>query len=106
MSNLETILAFHMHAAGIPAPVRQHEFHPTRKWRFDFAWPDRKLAVEVQGGQWVKGAHNRGTGMNNDARKNCAAVGMGWKVMYVTGDMVNSGEALNAIEEALTGEAK
>lgn len=27
-----------------------HPFDHSRAWRFDFAWPDRLLAVEVQGG--------------------------------------------------------
>ena len=40
---------------GFPMPVREHEFHPERKWRFDFCWPDSdlgngwRLAVEVEG---------------------------------------------------------
>lgn len=30
--------------------VHEHRFHPDRMWRFDFAWPDRKVAIEFQGG--------------------------------------------------------
>lgn len=34
-------------AAGLPAPVTEHRFHPVRRWRFDFAWPDEHLALEI-----------------------------------------------------------
>jgi hypothetical protein len=51
----------------LPVPVLEHVFHPTRKWRFDLAWPDLmrpysaigtlapgpKLAVEIDGGTFV-----------------------------------------------------
>jgi very-short-patch-repair endonuclease len=64
-------------------PVRQHKFHPERKWRFDFAWPDLKVAVEIHGGGFVRGGHNRGRGMMNDCEKIRAAHAMGWIVMPV-----------------------
>ena len=34
----------------IAEPVRQYVFHKTRKFRFDFAWPDCLVAVEIDGG--------------------------------------------------------
>ena len=39
---------------------REYKFHKTRKWRFDFAYPDIQLAVEIDGGQWRAGGgrHN------------------------------------------------
>jgi very-short-patch-repair endonuclease len=35
---------------GIPEPVHNHRFHPVRRWKIDYAWPDQKLAVEIEGG--------------------------------------------------------
>ena len=35
---------------GGPALTPELRFHKTRKWRFDYAWPDRKLFLEVDGG--------------------------------------------------------
>jgi hypothetical protein len=29
-------------------PEREYQFDSSRKWRIDFAWPDRKLAVEIE----------------------------------------------------------
>src|SRR5690606_12697768 len=37
---------------GLPRPEREWEFHHTRNWRLDIAWPsaDHMLALEVEGG--------------------------------------------------------
>ena len=37
-------------AVGLPPPVTEYRFHPERRWRADFAWPEKKLLVEVDGG--------------------------------------------------------
>lgn len=36
--------------AGLPEPVREFRFHPVRGWRADFAWPEHKLLLEIEGG--------------------------------------------------------
>jgi very-short-patch-repair endonuclease len=81
-SKVEDSLFAEMKLFGLPLPVRQHIFHPTRRWRFDFAWIDRKIAVEIQGGIFMKGggAHNRGAFMELDYDKINAAQVLGWKV--------------------------
>ena len=79
-------------ATGRELPVAQYKFHPTRKWPFDFAWPCEKVAVEVQGGEWLKGTrqgrHTRGGGYNEDCEKRNAATLLGWRVFYCTGTML------------------
>lgn len=65
-------------------PIRQYEFHPERKWLFDFAWKQAKLAVEIHGGTWINGAHNRGGGMANDCDKKREAIALGWRVLEFT----------------------
>ena len=37
-------------AFSLPPPVAEHRFHETRRWRFDFAWPDHRVALEIAGG--------------------------------------------------------
>lgn len=49
-SALEQHLSVSLVAAGAPPFVREHRFHPTRKWRLDFCWPEQMLAVELEGG--------------------------------------------------------
>ncbi len=106
-TSLEDALAFQIKAAKLPTPEREYRFHPTRRWRFDFAWPELryKLAVEVDGGLWVAGRHSRGAGQLADMEKNAAALLLGWRIVRVGAPHVKSGEALEWIEGLLRMEA-
>lgn len=99
--HLENTLLAHMRAVGLPLPDRNWRFHPDRQWALDFAWPDRMLAVEVEGGLWVRGRHLQPAGYEEDCRKYAEAALLGWVVIRVTGGQVQSGEALRYIERAL-----
>jgi len=61
-------------------PTLQHEFHPHRQWRFDFAWPDFKVAIEVQG---FGTGHTSRDGMFRDYEKHNAAQELGWRIIYL-----------------------
>lgn len=64
----------------IPEAVKEHKFHATRKWRFDYAWlAPYRVAVEIDGGQWVAGGgrHNR----DSDREKLNHAAAEGWRVL-------------------------
>lgn len=64
--------------------VKEYRFHDVRKWRFDYAFPDQKVAVEVDGAVWTQGRHNRGAGYVADLEKLNTAVSMGWLVLRIT----------------------
>lgn len=70
--------------AGLPAPVLEHKFHPTRNWRFDVAWPAFKLAIEIDGGVWVGGRHNASAGFVKDMEKFNSASILGWRILHTT----------------------
>ncbi|MGF6444373.1 hypothetical protein [Paraburkholderia youngii] len=101
-SAIEEEFALHVRADKLPPPVREYQFDPARKWRFDFCWPERRLAIEVEGGIHSGGRHTRGTGFEQDARKYLAATLAGWSVVRVTGKMVRDGSAIAAVHELLT----
>lgn len=103
MSALEETLAMHMAAVGLK-PVREFRFHEERRWRFDFAFPATKVAVEVEGATYTNGRHTRGSGFERDAEKYNAAAMLGWRVLRFTARMVKSGQAVRAIETALSAE--
>jgi len=84
-------------------PVRQFRFHPVRKWRSDFAFTHYKLLIEVDGGEWVNGAHNRGAGSARDNEKDHAAIRLGYRVLHFTGSQVRSGYAAREIMGVLNG---
>lgn len=113
-----------LEAPGLGEPERQHLFarevvpkiNPKpRRYRFDFAWPAEKVAVEIHGevygrlvachacGQRVRsrrkdgslgkpirvgGYHTQGEGFESDRQKIALALCLGWQVLEVTGPMM------------------
>ncbi len=70
---------------GTPDIQRRYVTPKTRKpraWRFDCAWPDLKVAVEIDGGLFRPdgGRHNTRT----DQEKLAAARALGWIVIHLT----------------------
>jgi hypothetical protein len=88
-------------AEGIPIPVAEYVFHPTRKWRFDFAWVDKSVALEVDGAVWTQGRHTRGAGKLADMEKLRAAAARGWLVLPCAPNETNNAEVLQCIKAAL-----
>lgn len=72
----------------VPPPAPQYQFDPARKWRFDFAWPMQKIAVELEGLTRQGGRHQRRDGYARDCEKYRAAALAGWLVLrYPAADM-------------------
>jgi very-short-patch-repair endonuclease len=106
MSDGEDLLAGQLRALSLsahplPMPEPQYRGIPGRRFRFDFAWPARLLAVEVDGGTWTGGRHTRGKGYEGDCEKANEAICLGWRVLRVTTAQVSSGQALAWIERLL-----
>ncbi len=96
----ETLL-IQLRLAGLPEPEREFLFHRKRKWRFDLAWPELLIAVEVEGGIWVGGRHVRGEGYEADCEKYNEAQLAGWMVLRFTPGMIKKGKAGEVIETAI-----
>lgn len=124
--NPKIVLAF-WRECGLPAAKPEFYFHPTRKWRFDFAFlagavrseelGDRTgsdsnskllvprfshVAVEVQGGIWTGGRHSRGSGLVKEYEKLNAAAALGWRILYCTPQQVQTLHFARTIKAALT----
>lgn len=84
-------------SSGLEQPIPEFRFAPPRKWRFDWCWPDSKIALEVEGGIWTRGRHTRGAGFLKDLEKYSEAAILGWTVIRVTPDMMNNGKALEIL---------
>lgn len=116
-----------LQAEGIPQPLTEYRFHDTRRWRFDFAWTNEKVALEIEGKSWGKpvtcqrcgtavtettplgrqrrvfsagGRHTRGTGFNNDMEKYNTAVSSGWRIIRATPDSIHA--AITHLRKLLT----
>lgn len=103
-------MSWHIAAHKLPEPQREYRFHRTRRWRFDFAWPDKKIAVEVEGitrygknanGSIRLGRHQTAKGFKGDCEKYNAAIFEGWRVLRYPQDVVVSGEAILQIKSVL-----
>src|SRR3712207_1978202 len=106
-SDAEERLALYLLAAAVAPPEREYRFaaHLGRRWRFDFAWPRRCLALEVEGGLYGRGgrgsnrpcptcgqvpagAHRSVAGVKRDLEKYTIAAVLGWRVLRVTPEQV------------------
>jgi len=97
LSRGEEDFMLHCLADKLPAPDREHRFLEGRKFRFDFAWPKFKIAVEIEGGTRQNGRHQRHDGFTADCRKYNLASLHGWKVFRFTSEQVKSGEAIDTM---------
>lgn len=82
--------------------VKEYKFHPTRKWRYDYAVPEYKIALEVEGGVWTKGRHTRPQGFLGDIEKYNAGTLLGWRIFRVTPDELYSNKTLNLLKQAIS----
>jgi very-short-patch-repair endonuclease len=100
-SSLEEILLWQIRVAGLPAPEREYAFCPDRRYRADFAFISPRLLVEVEGGVWSRGRHNRALGFIQDCEKGNQAVLLGFRVLRFTEKHIRDGSAVTMIEYML-----
>lgn len=81
---------------------KEHRFCPERKWRFDYAIPSVKIAVEYEGGIFMaKSGHNTAKHYTKDTEKYNKATVLGWRVIRVTA--MNYKTVLLQLNELLHG---
>lgn len=95
--------------------VKEHRFHPTRRWSFDYAFIAERLAVEYEGGMFSgtgakrcalckrlpSAGHFAINRIKTDAEKYNTAATMNWAVIRVLPTMVDDGTAIETIKRAL-----
>lgn len=90
---------------GIPEPIREFQFAQPRKWRFDYCWYPQSLALEVDGGLYVGGAHVRGARIEQTHEKENAAAARGWRVLHCSPAKLCTPATIEALRAALLWEA-
>lgn len=102
-SDLEAMMAGSLRLNSLPEPVAEYRFAQAlkRKFRFDFAYPEQKIGIEVEGGTWIQGRHNRGEGMAEDMRKYNLAAMLGWLILRFDNHMIENNEAADTVRAAL-----
>ena len=101
MNALEEMFALQCEQAGLPTPLREYAAVPGRRFRWDFAWPDQRVLVELNGGTYAHMGHSTGTGIARDYEKSNLAVLAGWKAFAFDRRMVEAGTALELISRVL-----
>lgn len=96
-SEIEELMAEQLKVYGLPEPVRQLKYLEDRKFRADFAWPDRMIALEVDGAvHRIKGTFQR------SFEREYLLKMAGWQVLHVGGNEVRKGIAIEWIRNLLT----
>ena len=84
--------------------VKEFKFHPKRRWRFDYAIPEYRIALEVGGGVWTGGRHTRPQGFLGYLEQYNTATLMGWRVFRMTPDDLLRTATLNLLKSAISGD--
>lgn len=92
-----------MQQAGIPLPAAELKFHPVRNFRFDFAWPQQRVALEIEGALWKKGGggHSHPSGIKKDIEKYNLAAICGWRILRVVPEDLLKVDTINLIKSIL-----
>jgi len=101
MNALEEMFALQCEQAGFPAPLREYAAVPGRRFRWDFAWTDARVLVEINGGTHAHMGHSTGTGIARDYEKSNLAMLAGWRTFVFDRRMVEAGTALDVTAKAL-----
>jgi hypothetical protein len=101
-------------ANGLPeGAVAEFRFHRQRKFCFDWAWPARLVALEIEGGLFGRGkrcptcgrravaGHSSIERIKTDMEKYNLASLAGWRILRATPQQFESGEAGRLVRLAL-----
>lgn len=92
----EETFALHCRLELTEQPVREYRFDSVRRWRIDFAWPERKLAVEIE-----SSVHRIKSRFAGDISKYNALSFGGWVLFRFTAQQVKRGEAIDMVKKYL-----
>lgn len=106
-SALERSFDFYAKVYHLPSGESEHHFAKAagRAYRFDRAWPEQGVAVELEGGVYSGGRHVRGKGFEGDCEKYNLAEELGWKLFRFTGRQLRSNprRCIEQVRAALEG---
>ena len=102
----ENALALELGSLGLGRFEREYMFakeanrpeFSKRRWRLDFYFPERRLAIEVEGGIWTGGAHGRPSNIERDIEKHNLLNVLGITVLRVPTKWIRNGTARRRIK--------
>lgn len=82
--------------------VEEYKFCDTRKFRFDFAIPEKRIAIEFEGLMSKKSRHTTVTGYSKDCEKYNLATTLGWRVLRYT--ILSYGNLIKDVQKILNSD--
>lgn len=79
----------------------EYKFHPKRKWKFDYCYTREKLAIEIEGGIWIRGRHNSPKGYKKDMDKYNKCEILGYRLLRYSPDLLMRAETHDEIQMVL-----
>lgn len=74
---------------------------PERRWRADIAFPRVRVAIEIDGGTWSLGRHNRPGSVLKDMEKGNGYAARGWLVFHTPWEWIEDGEKVRGLKAAI-----
>ena len=76
---------------GVEYEMEFYFARPERKWRSDIAFPSVRVAIEIDGGTWSYGRHNRASSVLSDMEKGNGYAQRGWLVWHLPWEWIEGG---------------
>lgn len=95
-STIEATFELGIRALKFPPWERNLVFLEGRKFEIDFAWPQWKVGIEIDGH-----VHRIQERFNSDIEKHALALLAGWTIMRIGGRDIRSGRAFTWAEQLL-----
>ena len=98
MSKASLLFEHQLNESGIRYD-KEYRFYPTRRWRFDYAIPAIRLAIEIEGAVYTGGRHTRGKGFTSDCEKYSHAAIEKWYLLRATTQQVMEGKLIKWVKQ-------
>jgi len=81
----------------------EYFFSTERLYRLDYAFPEYKIGLEVDGGTWSKerSGHSSGTGLARDREKSTLLATLGWALIRVTPQELMTAKIIETIKKII-----
>ena len=104
--DLENYLTYAAPSLGLDWTLeREFRFHPERKFRLDFAWPEAKIGIEFDGVMMRTVGHNSLAGILRDSEKSNLAQALGWRIFRANAKSVGDSTFFALMDSVLAQEA-
>lgn len=78
----------------------------SKRYRLDFAHPQSRTGIEIQGGVYIRGRHVTGSGYERDCQKYNLAYTSQWTIFLLTSTMAKETAWLSLVAEHIAAQSR